>query len=298
MNKVRYAAIALCLALAASAFAVRPDGPAAREGSNKREAAPLLYLLPDLGTGENVAMEIRIVQGKRQLVREVVALPAGVPAGAAVDVLFTHPDELKRLRAIEAKTPGSLRFIALAGGRVVTDEPFANVEASGAKLSTEAAIGEIREIEARPAARKPLARALGKDPDCTYWCDVQQNSCLEWCDPRGDSCTQCYTWYNDCWNQCGDVCSDAYSNYTTYTPTSTTDLGSRCVANSYPAPFGKRWDRVTVTYTVTNYQRTTHCDGSYTDTPTGSYNTTMTCWKKTNINCGPSDMLPDTGICP
>jgi hypothetical protein len=194
MNKFRYAAIALSLALAASAFAVRPDGPAAREGSNKREAAPLLYLLPDLGTGENVAMEIRIVQGKRQLVREVVALPAGVPAGAAVDVLFTHPDELKRLRAIEAKTPGSLRFIALAGGRVVTDEPFANIEASGAKLSTEAAIGEIREIEARPAARKPLARALGKDPDCTYWCDVQQNSCLEWCDPRGDSCTQCYTW--------------------------------------------------------------------------------------------------------
>ncbi|HEV7921611.1 MAG TPA: hypothetical protein VGR02_12555 [Thermoanaerobaculia bacterium] len=297
MNRFRYAATALFLALAASAFAVRPDGPAAGEDPKQREAAPLLYLLPSLGTHGNVAMEIRILQGKRQLVREAVALPADVADGAAVDVLFTHPAELTRLRTLETATPGSLRFIALVQGRVVTDEPFAAIEAGGAKLSPEAAVGEIREVEVR-AVRKPLVRALGKDPDCTYWCDVQQNSCLEWCDPRGDSCNQCYTWYNDCWSQCGDVCSDATTTYTTYTPTSTTNLGWRCVANSYPAPIGKRWDRVTVTYVVTNYQRTQHCDGNYTDTPTGSYNTTMTCWKRTNINCGPSDMLPDSNICP
>ncbi len=294
--------LVLCsLLLAPLALAVRPDGPVAREHPKERQAAPLLYLLPALDTHEKSVMEIRVLQGKRQLVREVVALPANVVDGAAVDVLFTHPEELQRLRSIEAETPNSLRFIALAGGHVVTDKAFASVDQAGAKLSPEAAVGEIREIEVRAAPKlRVRAAGIGKDPACTDQCDVMLNSCLEWCDPRGDSCTQCYIWYNDCWSQCGDVCIEpkSTSTYTTYTPVTSTNLGTRCVANSYPAAFGKTWNRLTVTYTVTTYQRTVHCDDSYTDTPTSSYNTTMTCWQPTNVNCGPSDMLPASDICP
>jgi hypothetical protein len=279
---------ALCILMATAAFAdeqkqrTRPDDPVTRQSARQRDVAPLLYALPALNTNDVSTLEIRIFQTKHPLIRETVMLPAAVPLGAAVDVLFTHPDELKRLRSIEAEKPGSLRFLALIDGRVVTDEPFASIEARSATLSLEAAIGQVQEIEVR-ATPKPRVRTLSKDPACTEHCDTMLNSCLEWCDPRGDSCVQCYTWYNDCWSQCGDIpdpCTEpkSTSTYSTTTYDSGVPYGTNCYV-------GKQWTYWSLRFLVTDYIRTEHCDGSHTDTFVGSHYVYTDCWVNTGYSC-------------
>lgn len=284
----RISAVICAVLLTAAAFGAeqkertRPDEPFNREGSRQREVAPLLYALPALSTNDIAKLEIRIVQVKYQLVRETLTLPASVPAGAAVDVLFTHAEELTRLRAIEANKPGSLRFIALIDGRVVTDEPFANIEAAGKALSLEAAVGRIDEIEVRPTP-KPRVRALYKDPACADQCETALNSCLDWCDPRGDSCNQCWSWHWSCWSQCGDLpdpCTEpkSTSTYTTTTYDSSVPYGTGCY-------LGKQWTYYSNRFLVSTYQRTEHCDGSHTDSFIGSYYTYNSCWVNTGYSC-------------
>src|SRR4051794_10584586 len=93
------AAFCTLFTLTGAAFAgelAKPDEKVGAPFKKEREVAPLFYVLPDLGTRETAMMEIRILQGKRELIGETVGLPANVPSGAAVDVLFTHPDEIKR----------------------------------------------------------------------------------------------------------------------------------------------------------------------------------------------------------
>jgi hypothetical protein len=282
---------ALCalVTLSGAAFAgelAKPDEKVGTPFKKEREVAPLFYVLPDLGTKETAMMEIRILQGKRELVRETVWLPANVRSGAAVDVLFTHPDEIKRLRAIEAQTPGSLRFLSFLAGRLITDEPLADIEARGAKTTMDAAVGQISEVEVKPA---PKLRVSANDEDpCWEHCNVQYASCLDWCDPRGDSCTQCEVWYHDCWIECPAPvvpCSEPkkVSNYDVYSVDSAMWYGQwSCVA-------GQQWDYITIRYLVTTYQRTEHCDGSHTDTWVGSRYEYRDCWANTGYYCYPSN---------
>ena len=263
-----------------------PEGAMATAVPKQREAAPLLYVLPSLGTKEHAAMEIHILQGKRLLIREVVSLPAGTAGGAVVDVLFTHPSEIQRLRTIEAQTPGSLRFLSFIEGRVITDEPFAAIEAQGAKASLQEAVGEVSEVEVKATPRlRVRANDFYEDDPCWQHCNVQYASCLDWCDPRGDSCTQCEIWYHDCYIECpSPPCSDpvSVSTYTNYSAVTAYWYGQQsCVA-------GQRWDYITVHYLVTVYQRTEHCDGSHTDVFSYSYYQDVACWTNTHISCYPT----------
>src|SRR5215212_3008486 len=281
---------ALCtLTLAASAFAGELAKPGEKIGTpfkKDRDVAPLFYVLPALDTKEAAIMDIRIFQGKRELVRETVGLPADIRSGAAVDVLFTHPEEVKRLRAIEAHTPGSLRFLSFIDGRLITDEPFAAIEARGAKTTLDAAIGQVSEVEVK-ATPKLRVSAADEDP-CWEHCNVQYASCLDWCDPRGDSCTQCEVWYHDCWIECPAPvvpCSEpkSVSYYDVYTQQSAMWYGqASCVA-------GQQWDYITIKYLVTDYQRTEHCDGSHTDTWVGSHYEYVSCWANTHYYCYPTN---------
>ncbi|HKO56684.1 MAG TPA: hypothetical protein VJ276_12470 [Thermoanaerobaculia bacterium] len=283
----RIAMLCTALLFAAAVFGAeqkertRPDQPFTREAAKQREAAPLLYALPTLRTNDISILELRVLQGKVQLIRERVMLPAEVPDGAAVDVLFTHPDELRRLRAIETETPGKLRFIALIDGRVVTDEPFASIEAQGRTLSLDAAIGEVQEIESRPTP-KPRVRSTDKDPACVEHCDWALSSCLEWCDPRGD-CSFCYTQYDDCASPCPDLpvpCTEpkSTSTYSTTTYDSGYPYGTGCFV-------GKQWTHWANRFLVSDYTRTEHCDGSYTDSFNGSHYIYNDCWVNDGYFC-------------
>ena len=292
------AALCLVLPLTTAAFAGEMLAPRERLADrrspaepNQRAALPLLYALPALGSGEAQLLEIRIVQTKYWLVREIVSIPAGTPAGAVVDVLFTHPAELTRLREIETTMPGGLRFMAMIGQHVLTDEPFAEIEARGATLSLDAAVGEIRTVEARKSPRLRIV-TQSKDPICAEQCDTALASCLEWADPRGSDANLCYSWHWSCWSQCGDIpdpCTEpkSTSTYTTNTLLVSSYIGSVCAPVFWPPNSGnKYWDHYSRLYRVDHYTRTVHCDDSYTDTLTNSTSAYATCWSPTFYSCG------------
>ncbi|MBV9492653.1 MAG: hypothetical protein JOZ54_00265 [Acidobacteria bacterium] len=280
--------IILSLALCTTLFAqdqkerTRPEAPIERTAALQRDAAPLMYALPTLGANA-ATLEIRILQGKRQLVSELVKLPEHVTFGAAVDVLVTHPDQLNRLRSIESETPGSLRFISRVDGRVLTDEPFANIEAASAGLSVESAIGQATQVEVRATPKLRIqANGIGKDPACAEQCDAQLAACLDWCDPRGDSCNQCYSWHYSCWSLCDNVCYEpkAESDYTIKAQINAVANGNTCHIWTYTKYFR--------TYEIDHFHRVTHCDDSYTDTFTGTTYTTDLCYVNTHNSCSPS----------
>ena len=294
------AALCLVLPLTAAAFAGdRELAPRDREKLEdrrslvqpvqpvQREAAPLLYALPALGTSEAQLLEIRIVQAKYWLVRETISLPAGTSAEAVVDVLFTHPAELIRLREIETSKPGSLRFMAMIGERVLTDEPFAEIEARGKLLSPDSAVGEIHTIEARKSPRLRIG-AEYKDPVCAEQCDAALASCLDWADPRGSDANLCYSWHWSCWSQCGDLpdpCTEpkSTSTWTANTLVSSTYIGSVCASTYFSG--NKYYDRYSRYYQIRHYTRTVHCDDSYTDTLTSTSYETIYCWSPTFYSC-------------
>ncbi len=314
MKALRFSLIPLVVLFANAAFAqelpkagspddrVKPQlgGHFRRPASMQREVAPLLYLLPSLETKEPATMEIRILQGKRQLISEVVKLPGSVADGATIDVLFTHPSELKRLRAIEALQPGSLRFLALVAGRAVTDKPFASIEAQGAKLSIDTAVGEISEIDSRPAA-KPRAGTLFVHAldQCTDDCDAQYMSCLDWCDERSNSCYQCWLDYQSCSSNCQPSCTEpkSTSDYSTSTFTNVSYYGYDTCYALYSTNAPTEWQEFYVTRQVTTYHRVVHCDNSYTDTQTGQSSTSYWCWYDTGNACTTYNTISPFPIC-
>jgi hypothetical protein len=276
------------------------SGEHLRQVSKQREVAPLLYLLPSLQTKEPATMEIRILQGKRQLISELVKLPAGVPDGATVDVLFTHPNELKRLRAIETLQPGSLRFVALVAGQAVTSEPFATIEAQGTKLSLSAAVGEISAVEARPAAKTRGGLFVHALDQCTDDCDAAYTDCLQWCDERSNSCQQCWLDYQACTSNCEPSCTEpkSTSDYNTYTVTGVAYYGTHgCYSPSHPTAYGENYEELYVTVLVTTFHRVVHCDDSYTDTQTNQYTANYWCWNNTHGYCGSSTATPPSPQC-
>lgn len=295
-KRVRFVAVLCALvSLTAGAFAQRSQrtedplpgekNPVPADVRQRREAAPLLYVLPDLQSNDAVELELKVVQGNHTYARQLVIIPPYAPAGASVDVLATHAKELLNLRQIESEKPGSLRFIARAGERLLTDQPFAALDAQSATLGVETAIGILVSVSIDPAPRTRVqAQGLYRDPTCMSWCDSQFNSCMEWCDPRGSECNLCYTWYNDCSLQCPMVCEDPKSvtQHETRTVTSIWTYNSACHSGFFGP---ERWNYANITYRVSRWERTTNCDDSYTDRFLYSYDTSQTCWYNTYNYC-------------
>jgi hypothetical protein len=262
----------------------------------RRREAPLLFALPALQTNDETLIEIRFIQGNAKLIQETVAILPGTPDPAVIDVLASHSAELKKLREREAKTPGSVQFFVKANGKVIADEPLSAIEARSKTLSLEAATGEIREIRTFAEPKKRIAtEGQYYDPDCIYWCDVQFNSCMEWCDPRGSDCNQCYTWYHDCSTQCPILCEEPknVTYYDSYSqPQSAMWQDTACLSQWHPTTYGQRWNNYYVTYTVYHYERTEHCDGSYTDRFLWSSSTGTSCWQNSYATCYYTDGYP------
>ncbi|HEX7152998.1 MAG TPA: hypothetical protein VF618_16030 [Thermoanaerobaculia bacterium] len=294
-KKLRFmAALCALVSLTAGAFAEqrqRGEEPLPGKGTvpeikKERDAAPLLYALPAIEANETDFLEIRIVEGKHTLVREKIGLPLSIPEGATIDVLYSHPQELTKYRALEAAKPGALRFVAIAAGRLLTDEPFAAIDQKSAQLSVASAIGEIREIKVSgPLKTRTQVEGVVKEPYCQARCDADLDQCLNyWCDPRGDSCSLCYIWYNDCVMMCPDICVDPRS-VTTYTTRTVQNVYFYSSACHYGFGGGERWDQVSVTYVHNRWERTTNCDGSYTDRWLGSYTSSNLCWSNSGQRC-------------
>ena len=262
--------------------------PAARAGlrqirNNKREV-PLLYVVP-AGTPAGAALTLEISQGQRVLVREKVELPKVLPAESTIDVLVTHPAELKRLRAMEAKTPGSLQFTATIDGRVITDQPFAAMDVAKPFVKPEFAVGVPRQVDVNLDAKPPrVATNLGMvpDPTCADNCWEQYLACYERCDERGDSCAICSREYSDCLYYCPQICEEPKAVY--YVDVRTIDaiylIGYECYTTDfYPGYIGDLYEELEIIFTITRYQRTEHCDGTYTDVYVSSFTGFEDCWE-------------------
>lgn len=265
---------------------VRTGQTALQTGQKERTVAPMFYVLPDLGNTAEAVMELRISNAKRTLVRQTIVLPARLPENARIDVLFTHANELQHLRTLDKNSPETIRFVAEVNGRVVTDAFFADVDSYGASLSEGSSVGTVRGVEVKLVDPRRI-QAQGNDPECLAECDRLFQECIDRCDPRGDSCSRCTDDYNACAWYCPDVCTEpkSVSNYTVWTPTNWAWYGTdACRSPSYQST-GNVWWEIYVWYTVTTYQRTEHCDGSYTDTQVGQYNTNGWCWAEQWDSC-------------
>jgi hypothetical protein len=131
----------------------------------------------------------------------------------------------------------------------------------------------------------PAADAgLIKDPACTSWCEQELEWCLSWCDPRTRECTECDFTYQSCVSSCPTICVEPRSvtTFTTQTRLGATVSGSAC-HSSFAGP--QRWDRLNVHYRVDTWERTTKCDGTYTDRLLGSHETYQLCWSNSGAYC-------------
>lgn len=287
----------LCLLISTTLFAA--ERVQLDEKPGERRVRPLLIALPSLETNDQSLVEIRILRGRERVIQQTLMIPPGTPEGAVIDVLFTHPTELRQLREEAA----NLQVIVRANGRLIIDEPFVAIDARGSRLSPADAIGDLREVKTYPKlAKRVAAQGMYYDPYCMDYCDTQYNSCLQWCDPRGDSCTQCEIWYHDCYTQCPILCEDPknVSTYTVQTPVSYTQILTQCVRNYQgPAEIGHTWIQYSTVIRTDTYQRTEYCNGSYTDTLTSTSYNTITCWKPTTQLCAhPPGFGYGYNICP
>ncbi len=270
------------------------------EKAGERRVRPLLIALPSLETNDQSLIEIRILRAKERVLEQTTLVPPGTPAGAVIDVLFTHPGELRQFR----EDPEKLQIVVRADDRVVIDEPFAAVDARGALLSRADAIGELREVKQYPKRSGRIsADDLYYEPYCMEHCDTQYNSCLEWCDPRGDSCTQCEIWYHDCWIQCPIVCQDLKSDTyeTRYTPLYSTAYHDSACLSYLTSPPGNAvwWDEYTIRYRVDNVRTTEYCSGVVVTQVVSSYETDIRCWWNSGDHCYSSwGFVNPFAVCP
>jgi hypothetical protein len=268
--------------------------------SHERRVQPLLIALPSLETNDQSVVEIRILRGRERVIEQTMLIPPAAPAGAVIDVLFTHPEELRQFR----EDAENLRIVMRADDRVVLDEPFAAVDTRGALLSRRHAIGELREVKQYP---KRVGRISADDqyyePYCMEHCDTQYNSCLQWCDPRGDSCTQCEIWYHDCWIQCPIVCSDLKSDTyeTRYTALYYTEYHDSACLLYITSPQGSAtwWDDYTMRYRVDTIRTTEYCSGVIVTQVVSSYETDLRCWWYSGDRCYSSwGFVNPYAVCP
>lgn len=101
------------------------------------------------------------------------------------------------------------------------------------------------------------------DPDCVVGCQIQLDDCYQWADPQGTDYQTCERYYNDCIAGCPEECvepQDQYEVATSWSYTGSYNHGQICVnyAHAYIL-----WQDFFQRYV---YQRTVHCDDTYTDT--------------------------------
>jgi hypothetical protein len=223
------------------------------------DAAGMRFDLPSGLTGTR-ELTLTVLRSVRIVARETIALPEALPANPTVTFLGQHTKELAQIRKMDAANPGLLRFVVAAGDRTLANVSFQ--EADGSSLGTNAPVGDSRQVEMKmPGASRIATNGMQPDPECESACNDTYVQCYyEICDQRGD-CSYCWTDYQYCAASCPQVCVEpkSVSTYnTSWTYIGTYNNGQICV-NNYAYFLLEDVDRRYV------YQRTTHCDNSYTD---------------------------------
>ncbi|HEV2852212.1 MAG TPA: hypothetical protein VHC97_05350 [Thermoanaerobaculia bacterium] len=222
----------------------------------ERSAAGLPFDLPAGLVSPSETLTVAVSSGPRVFVQETIVLPDRLSAAPTISFLAHHQNELAQLRKLEAE---ALRFTVSARGKVIVDVPFADADRGSARLAGGGpVVGESRSVEVK--LRDPR-KGMQPDPECESACNDAFLECDYYCDHRG-SCSYCNDQYSWCVFQCPQVCTEPKAVYDVYTPWTyigSYNHGNICINYTYAYIF---WEDVDRRYV---YQRTEHCDGTYTD---------------------------------
>lgn len=226
-------------------------------------AAGMPYDLPSETVTAKAEITLAARNAKVVMVSETIALPDTVSGEATVAFLANHDKELRQVRNLAKARPGTLRFTVSIGDRVVADVPFETADRGSAALAEGAVVvGSSRSVHVNIRdARTIRADGMQPDPECESACNDTYVECM-WviCDQRGD-CSYCWEDYQWCAAQCPQVCVEPKQVYEYGTPWQYSGSTGEyiCLQNWYRYILWTDWESRNV------YQRTVHCDDTYTD---------------------------------
>ena len=199
----------------------------------------------------------------KSLVSETIALPASFSGRVTVAFLANHEKELRQLRNLAKAKPGTLNFTVTAGDRILADVPFTEADRGSAALADGATIvGSSRIVHANiKDARTVVANGMQPDPACESACNDTYVECYYViCDQRGD-CSYCWEDYEWCVAGCPQICVEpkqVYEYGTSWQYSGSTGEWM-CIQNWYKYILWTDWESRDI------YERTVHCDNTYTD---------------------------------
>jgi hypothetical protein len=256
----------------------RPDGRIALTG--------LAFQIPEAVDVRN-PLVVTVSVGKKTLASETIALPANSSQGSIISqFLGNHPEELVRVREMNEARPGILRFKVTTGDEALIDVPFSVAESTSMELATltSSVVGQSQLVNIDLSEPRKLAvLGMQPEPECEAACNATYVECYyEICDQRGD-CSYCWRDYQYCANACPQVCVEPKQVYTWKTNWSTTgsSLQEWC-----KMPGAYKYVFRTTTQTRTVYQRTVHCDNTYTDAYQGTEQQQTVCSVYVGGPCG------------
>jgi hypothetical protein len=119
------------------------------------------------------------------------------------------------------------------------------------------------------------------EPYCVEGCQIQLDDCYAWADPQGTDYQTCERYYADCVASCPQVCEepqDQYEYATGWVYTGSYNHGTICVSNNAYILWEDFFQRSV-------YQRTVHCDGTFTDTYLRNETTSAYCKEYIGPGC-------------
>jgi hypothetical protein len=225
--------------------------------------------LPVDSVTPSARLKVAVLNGARVYVEETIVLPAAFNAAPTIAFLANHPEELAQLRKAAAARPEAVRFTVSSGEKVIADVPFVEADRGSLRLAAGGAvIGASHSVTVRMRdPRNATANGMIPDPDCVDDCEQQFFDCYTYCDERGPGCPWCQEQYDDCVYSCPQICvepKDVYDVYSSWTYIGSYNNGTICISNSLAYIL---WEDVDRRY---RYERTLHCDNSYTDVYDGT----------------------------
>ncbi|MGZ5459343.1 MAG: hypothetical protein ACXWN1_22100 [Thermoanaerobaculia bacterium] len=270
-------------------------------GRDTRETPPLFVEIPAFSGP--ATLEVRFLHGEVVIAAEIVELDAKRPARAAMNILNDHQKELLKIRALEAEQHASVKVQVLGAPVDVPERSLAEIETRSRMLESVPTAGMTKSVQVSLAAARRGSRIAANwtpDPECVQQCDDERQFCYEdRCDPRG-SCEFCEQYWRDCYYSCPEVCTepkDVYNVFGNWTYIGTNYLGNACL-DIYPhngiGTSHSRWQYVA---RLNVYQRTEHCDGTYTDVFTGYTYEYYYCYTSNGYNCNNPQYVYNPNIC-
>jgi hypothetical protein len=234
----------------------------------------LTFDLPANTVKPSAQLKVSVLNGVRVYVEETIVLPPALNAAPTIAFLANHPQELARVRMAATARPDAIRFTVSANGKLIVNVPFIEVDGGSERVADGGSVvGSSRSVTVRLRdPRKTATNAI--DPACEAECDQQFYDCYTYCDERGPGCPWCQEQYSDCINSCPQICvepKDVLTVYSGWGYAGSINHGTICI--NYSAAY-LLWEDV---YARNVYQRTVHCDDSYTDVYQGTQYSSTYC---------------------